>query len=166
MNGHVLLLNQDFSALTLCTVRRAVVLLLMEKVELVDAVSDRYVRSPSKRVPWPSIVRLKSYVSVPYKRVMLTRKNILQRDGHECQYCGSGHRLTVDHIRPKSRGGRDTWKNLVAACVRCNNRKGDRTPEEANMSLRRQPFRPSYVMFIRDRVDHLRDAWKPYLFLT
>jgi 5-methylcytosine-specific restriction endonuclease McrA len=166
MNGHVLLLNQDYSALTLCTVRRAVVLMLLDKVELVDAVSDQYVRSPSRRVPWPSIVRLKDYASVPYKRVMLTRRNVLQRDGHECQYCGSKSHLTVDHVHPKSRGGRDTWENLVAACVRCNNRKGDRTPSEADMSLKRKPFRPSYVMFIRDRVDDMREAWKPYLFLS
>lgn len=166
MDGHVLLLNQDYSALTLCSVQRAVVLILLDKVDLVEALPGEFVRSPSRRVPWPSIIRLRRYASIPYKRVMLSRRNVLQRDGHSCQYCGSGSQLTVDHVRPKSRGGRDTWENLVAACVRCNNRKGNRTPEEANMPLERRPFRPSYVMFIRDRVGQLRDDWKPYLFLT
>lgn len=166
MNGHVLLLNQDYSALTLCSVKRAVILYLLGKVELVETLPGQFVRSPSHRIPWPSIVRLRRFASVPYKRVMLSRNNILQRDGYSCQYCGSGSRLTVDHVRPKSRGGRDTWENLVTACVRCNNYKGDRTPEEANMPLERRPFRPSHVMFIRNRVGQLRDAWKPYLFLT
>lgn len=166
MNGHVLLLNQDYSALTICSVQRAVVLILLRKAELVEAHPDRYVRSPSTRVPWPSIVRLKFFVSVPYKKVMLSRKNILRRDRFECQYCGARRRLTVDHVLPKSRGGRDRWDNLVAACVSCNNRKGNRTPEEARMPLHRKPFRPSYVMFIRDYVGRMDERWKPYLFLS
>ena len=70
------------------------------------------------------------------------------------------------HVTPKSRGGRDVWENLVAACVPCNNRKGNHTPEEARMTLRRKPFRPSYVMFIRDFVEQMDDRWKPYLFLA
>ena len=166
MTGHVLLLNQDYSALTVCNVQRAVILILMRKADLVESLPDQFVRSPSTRVPWPSIIRLKAYVTVPYKRVMLSRKNILRRDKQTCQYCGSSRHLTVDHVVPKSRGGRDTWENLVAACITCNNRKGDHTPEEARMPLQRRPFRPSYVMFIRDYVGSMQEAWKPYLFLS
>lgn len=166
MNGHVLVLNQDYSALTVCSVERAVILMHLQKVHLVEALPDKKVRSPSVKIPWPSIVRLKAYVRIPYKRVMLSRKNVLRRDRHTCQYCGSKRRLTIDHVMPKSRGGRDTWENLVAACVPCNNRKGDATPEEAGMELRREPFRPSHVMFIRDFVGSVDDTWKPYLFLT
>jgi len=166
MNGHVLVLNQDYSALTVCSVQRAIVLMHLQKVHLVEAVDGKAVRSPSTRMPYPSIVRLKAYARIPYKKVMLSRKNVLKRDHHTCQYCGSRDRLTIDHIRPKSRGGRDTWENLVAACVTCNNRKGDMTPEEAGMELNREPFRPSYVMFIRDFVGNLDDTWKPYLFLS
>lgn len=165
MNGHVLVLNQDYCALTICSVERAVVLVLMRKAELVEAHDQRFVRSPSTRLPWPSIVRLKAYVSVPYKRIMLSRKNVLRRDRFRCQYCSSRDKLTIDHVIPKSRGGRDTWENLVAACTRCNNRKGNRTPDEANMRLLRKPFRPSHVMFIRDYVGTLDETWKPYLFL-
>jgi 5-methylcytosine-specific restriction endonuclease McrA len=74
--------------------------------------------------------------------------------------------LTVDHLLPVSRGGEDTWENLVAACVECNNRKGDRTPEEARMSLPRHPIRPNHVTFIRHYVGVLDERWKPYLFLN
>jgi 5-methylcytosine-specific restriction endonuclease McrA len=95
---------------------------------------------------------------------MLTRRNVLRRDGHRCQYCGGHERLTLDHVLPKSRGGLDTWDNLVAACVPCNNKKGNRTPEEAQMALRRRPFRPSHVMYLRDFLGTLDDAWKPYLY--
>lgn len=166
LSGHVLVLNQDYQALTITSVQRAIILVLLQKAELVEAESARFVRSPSQRVPWPSIVRLKAYVRVPYKRVLLTRKNVIRRDGHRCQYCGASDRITIDHVMPRSRGGKDTWTNLVAACVPCNNRKGNHTPKEAGMELARQPFRPSYVMYIRDFVGSLEQTWKPYLFLS
>jgi 5-methylcytosine-specific restriction endonuclease McrA len=166
MTSHVLVLNRDYSALTICSVQRAVILIHLQKAELVESAPGRYVRSPSVKFPYPSIVRLKMYVRVPFRRIMLSRKNVLRRDGFNCQYCGSRDRLTVDHVLPKSRGGKDTWENLVAACTSCNNRKGNRTPEEAHMPLRRKPFRPSHVMFIRDYVGNVSDKWKPYLFLT
>ncbi|MFT4604993.1 MAG: 5-methylcytosine-specific restriction endonuclease McrA [Rhodothermales bacterium] len=166
MTGHVLVLNQDYRALTICSVQRAIILILLQKAELVNAEEGRYVRSPSHAFPWPSVVRLRAYVSIPYKRITLTRKNVLQRDRHRCQYCGDKERLTIDHLIPKSRGGRDTWENLVTACVPCNNRKGSRTPDEARLKLHRQPFRPSYVMFIRDFVGTVDEGWKPYLFLA
>ena len=166
MNGHVLVLNRDYSALTICSVKRAVVMLHLRKVELVEALGGRAIRSAALHHPWPSIVRLKLYVRVPYRRIMLTRKNVIRRDGFRCQYCGSRDKLTIDHVLPRSRGGRDSWENLVAACVPCNNRKGNRTPDEARMPLRRRPFRPSHVMFIRDFVETLDDGWKPYLFIS
>jgi len=166
MTGHVLVLNQDYRAMTICSVRRAVILMLLQKAELVVDRPERKVRSASMQLPWPSIIRLKRFVPLPYRRIMLSRQNVLRRDGGTCQYCGSRERLTVDHVLPKSRGGKDTWENLVAACVPCNNRKGDRTPEESQMQLGRKPFRPSHVMFIRDYVGNLDDTWKPYLFLA
>ncbi|MCH8123567.1 MAG: HNH endonuclease [Bacteroidetes bacterium] len=166
MTGHVLVLNQDYRALTITSVRRATVLVILQKAELVEAESGRFVRSPNLQIPWPSIVRLKAYIRVPYKKIMITRKNVLRRDRHRCQYCNSKNQLTVDHVVPKSRGGKDTWENLVTACIPCNNRKGNRTPSEAAMKLSRKPFRPSYVMYIRDFVGSLDDTWKPYLFLS
>ncbi len=166
MTGHVLVLNQDYQALSITSVQRAIVLVLLHKAEMVEAEALRFVRSPSCQIPWPSIVRLKAYVRVPYKRILLTRKNVIRRDSSRCQYCGGRDRLTIDHVLPKSRGGRDAWDNLVAACVPCNNRKGSMTPTEAGMNLDRAPFRPSYVMYIRDYVGSLDDTWKPYLFLS
>lgn len=165
-SGHVLVLNQDYRAITITNVQRAIVLVLLQKAELVVAEDNRFVHSPTTSVPWPSIVRLKRYVHVPYKRIMLTRRNVFRRDQDRCQYCGVRDKLTIDHVVPKSRGGRDTWENLVAACVPCNNRKGNRTPEEAGFTLSRTPFRPSYVMYIRDFVGSMDDTWKPYLFLS
>ncbi|MFQ5570609.1 MAG: HNH endonuclease [Rhodothermales bacterium] len=166
MRAHVLVLNQDYSALTICSVQRAIILIHLRKAELVEALPDHFLRSPSVRFPWPSIVRLKMYVRVPYRRIMLSRKNVLRRDRFRCQYCGAHEDLTVDHVIPKSRGGQDTWINLVAACTKCNNKKGNRTPDEAGMKLRRKPFRPSHIMFIRDYVGAVDDTWKPYLFLA
>lgn len=166
MTGHVLVLNQDYQVLSITSVQRAVILVYLQKAELVQAEANRFVRAPSMRTPWPSIVRLKVYVRVPYTRILLTRKNIIKRDSGRCQYCGSRNQLTIDHVLPKSRGGRDKWDNLVTACVPCNNRKGSKTPEEAGFRLMRKPFRPSYVMYIRDFVGTMDDAWKPYLFLA
>lgn len=166
ISGHVLVLNQDYRALTICSVQRATILILLQKAELVNATDGRFIRSPSFAVPWPSVVRLRAYVSIPYKRITLTRKNVMRRDHHRCQYCGEKDSLTIDHVHPKSRGGKDTWENLVTACVPCNNRKGSRTPEEAKLTLKRKPFRPSHVMFIRDFVGTVDEGWKPYLFLA
>jgi 5-methylcytosine-specific restriction endonuclease McrA len=162
--GHVLVLNTDYRALAVCSVERALVLVFLHKAELVEAQQEHLVHSAHAAFPWPSIVRLKAYVRVPYRRIMLTRRNVIRRDGNHCQYCGSRERLTLDHVVPKSRGGPDTWENLVAACVPCNNRKGNRTPEEAGMRLSRKPFRPSHVMYLRDFLGSLDEAWKPYLY--
>ena len=164
LSGHVLVLNQDYRALSVCSVERALVMVFLHKAELVESYNGRAVRSAHASFPWPSIVRLKGYVRVPYRRIMLTRRNILRRDGNRCQYCDSTDRLTLDHVMPKSRGGADSWENLVAACVPCNNKKGNHTPEEADLVLRRRPFRPSHVMYLRDFLGALEEGWKPYLY--
>jgi 5-methylcytosine-specific restriction endonuclease McrA len=153
--------------MSVINVRKAIVLLYLGKAELIAAQDGIMVRSVSMAMPFPSIVRLAVYVRVPYKRIILSRKNILRRDGHRCQFCArTDVPLTVDHVVPISRGGEDTWENLVCACVECNNRKGDRTPEEARMALRRRPMRPNHVTFIRHFVGALDERWKPYLFLN
>ncbi len=164
LSGHVLVLNQDYQALAVCSVERAMGLVVLHKAEMVEARPDLVLRSVRLCFPWPSVVRLKRYVRVPYRKVLLTRRNVLRRDDHRCQYCGATERLTLDHVHPKSRGGPDTWENLIAACVPCNNRKGNKTPEEARMALLRPPFRPSHVMYMRDFVGQDQDDWKPYLF--
>ncbi len=102
---------------------------------------------------------------MPYKKIILTRRNILRRDNHKCAYCGRGDLpLTIDHIIPRSKGGDDSWENLVAACLPCNNSKGDRTPDEANLKLKYKPYAPSHIMFIKTTAGRFDDTWKPYLF--
>jgi len=110
-------------------------------------------------------VRLSVFVRVPYKKIILSRKNILRRDNHRCLYCGSTVNLTVDHVIPKSRGGEETWENLVTACIKCNNKKGNRDPEEAKMQLHATPKRPSHITFIKNYVGDVVDDWKPYLYM-
>ncbi len=166
LNAKVLILNQNYEPMSVINVKKAVVLLYLGKAELVEAMDGRRVRSVSMSMPFPSIVRLGVFVKVPFKKIILSRKNILRRDGHRCQFCGRADvPLTVDHVIPISRGGEDSWENLVCACVGCNNRKGDRTPDEARMPLRRKPMRPNHVTFIRHFVGTLDERWKPYLFL-
>ena len=138
--GHVLVLNASYEPLNITTWRRAMVMLLKGKAEGLEHDVARLVR-PDYHLP--TVVRLRQFVRVPYKPLSLTRRNLFQRDGHRCQYCGySGERLSIDHILPRSRGGSDSWENVTTACLPCNVRKGNRTPREAGMALAREPHRP------------------------
>jgi 5-methylcytosine-specific restriction endonuclease McrA len=111
----------------------------------------------------PAVIRLNRYVNIPYKGVALTRQNVFKRDSFECLYCGKNHDLTLDHVKPRSRGGKSSWDNLATACKRCNAYKGDYTPEERGIELRYKPFKPSYVMFLRDYSGFHCEEWCPYL---
>lgn len=167
MSSKVLVLNQNYEPLSVCNVKKAVILLYLGKAELIEATDGEILRSVSLSLPFPSIVRLSIYIRVPFKKIILSRKNILRRDGHRCQYCGRNDvALTVDHIVPKARAGEDDWENLVCACIECNNRKGDRTPTESNMPLLRKPLRPNHVTFLRHFAGRIDDRWKPYLFMN
>lgn len=144
MTAPVLLLNASFEPLRTISFQRAISLIVEKRAEMVAAVEGKLVRSPSTTFPWPSVVRLIEYVKVPFRktRIPATRKNILARDGYECCFCTKRKADSVDHILPKSRGGEHSWTNLVAACRKCNSIKGDRTPQEAGMKMRFQPFIP------------------------
>ena len=132
-------MNQNYEPITICNVKRAIVLTFLGKAEIVYTQFGKRVQTVYKNFDCPSIVRLSLFVRVPYKKIIFSRKNILRRDSHKCLYCGSTINLTVDHVIPKSRGGEDCWENLVTACVKCNNKKGSRTPEEARMTLKHTP---------------------------
>jgi 5-methylcytosine-specific restriction endonuclease McrA len=161
--GKVLVLNASFEPLNLTSWRRAVVLLLKGKAEQLEH-NGKYIYS---NFPSPSVIRLRQYVRVPYKEIPLTRRNILERDRNTCQYCNHrGDQLTLDHVIPRSRGGGDTWENLVAACVRCNVKKGNRTPKEASMILLTQPRRPHsslHFEIIKYTQDERNQEWKKYV---
>ena len=161
----MLVLNQSYEPISVCNVKRAIVLLLLTKAELIAEREQRRVHAISSSLPYPSIIRLVAYIHLPYKKIELSRRNIIRRDNSRCQYCGTSRPpLTVDHVMPKSRNGGDTWENLVCACIRCNNRKGNRTPEEAKMKLARPPRKPTHVTFIKDFGGVIDEKWKPYLF--
>lgn len=139
----VLVLNNAFEPINICTARRAMVL-VMKGAAVVQENSDLILMTPRISLPLPSVVRLLKYRRVPRHSRSVSRKNIFIRDGYTCQYCSAqlpGGRLTLDHVNPRSQGGRSTWENLVAACYSCNNRKGDKTPETAGMVLLKRPVR-------------------------
>ncbi|MCJ7509224.1 MAG: HNH endonuclease [candidate division Zixibacteria bacterium] len=166
LQENVLVLNQNYEPLSVCSVRRAVVLLFLGKAQLIERRDGDMVRSISRAIPVPSVVRLGFYIRVPQKRVLLTRKNIVKRDSHRCQYCGEAFgSMTVDHITPKIYGGRDSWENLVCACIKCNNLKGNCSLEEAGMRLLRTPKRPNHITFIQQFIGIADNRWKRYLFL-
>lgn len=166
LSKNVLVLNQNYEPMSVCSVKRAVVMVYLGKAEIVERHDGDSVHSISLVIPVPSVVRLGFYVTVPQKRILLTRKNVIKRDGHRCQYCGeSKGPMTVDHVIPKIYGGRDIWENLVCACLRCNNIKGDRTPDQTKFTLLRQPRRPNQVTFIHQFIGISDQCWRRYLFL-
>lgn len=163
----VLVLNASYEPLSICDARNAILLLFGGKAVVVVNHPERSVRSISTTFPLPVIVRLTCFVRVPFRNAPLNRKNLLKRDEFRCQYCGRSDRpLTLDHILPKSRGGEESWENLITACRPCNSIKGDRTPAEAGMNLLQKPFRPTHIMMIRQHVPPVAEAWKPYLFMS
>ena len=144
--GRVLILNTSYEPLHVCSVKRAVSLLMQEIAERVED-SDKVLRSPSQIFPVPSVVKLKKFIKRPFRyRVSFNRKNVFRRDNHTCQYCSRfSHELTLDHVIPRSRGGKTIWENVVACCQKCNARKRDLTPEKAGMVIIRKPFAPKFM---------------------
>jgi 5-methylcytosine-specific restriction endonuclease McrA len=166
INRNVLMLNQNYEPLTICSARRAIVLLFQGKAEMIETSDGLKIRTVSRHYSLPSVVRLWQYRRVPFRKIMLTRKNIITRDGHRCQYCGSTRgSMTIDHVIPKKLKGADTWDNMVCACIRCNNKKGDRMPDQAGMKLLKRPARPSHINFIQRHLGANDQRWRPYLFM-
>ncbi|MGH3319616.1 MAG: HNH endonuclease [Streptosporangiaceae bacterium] len=160
----VLLLNASYEPLTTLPVRRAVILLLREKAEVVhDDTSGAVLRSASLVFVVPSVIRLRRFVKVPFRaRVPLTRAALMRRDSHRCAYCGR-RAETVDHVVPRSRGGRHTWENCVASCVRCNMHKADNLLGELGWTLRVPPSVPRGVHWRLIGISPGDPQWAPYL---
>ena len=138
--SQTLVLNASYQPLNITSWRRAIILMLKGKAESLEEDNTHNIHNGKKL---PTVIRLRYYVKVPYREVALSRKNILLRDNNMCQYCSyKGRDLSIDHILPRSRGGGDCWENVTTACLRCNVQKGNKTPEEANMPLRRKPYKP------------------------
>lgn len=150
LNTSILVLNSDYNPLNICNARRAIVLLLKKKAQLISE----------------KIIRLVEYIKIPYQKLIddkPTRNLIYKRDQYSCGYCGSKQSLTIDHIIPRSRGGGDTWENLVTSCSRCNTKKGNKTPKEANMKLLFQPKVPVNKLHLTISVSNINE-WKNYIF--
>ena len=158
--GRSLVLNATLQPLAVVPYRRAVVLVLKEKADLV--VSNGVVfRSERVEIPAPSVVKLRYFVRVPHRaRAALTRRAVFARDHWVCQYCGNTAE-NVDHVLPKSRGGGHSWDNVVAACRRCNSRKENRLPHEVGLKLLREPFVPKDGL--RLSLGRLEPEWEAYL---
>ena len=163
--GRVLVLNATYEPINVCTVRRATVLLLKQKAEVLEEGKGR-LRSEKLALERPTVIRLITYVRVPrdVHRRKITRKAVLARDSWTCQYCGCEKPgLTVDHVIPRSRGGESVWENIVASCAPCNRRKGNKLPREARMHPRTRPRPPGPTIFIRIAAPQVPVTWERYL---
>ncbi len=192
LDAKVLVLNRAYAAVRVVSARRAFVLLARDCAEVIDTEGGAYanydlatwtelselrrqfepdahdwVRTVRIDLAVPRIIRLIAYDKLPAQGVKLNRRNLFARDRNRCQYCGHlfpTSELSIDHVRPRSQGGPDTWENLVCACVKCNSRKGGRTPDQARMKLIAQPKRPRRNPLISVRLGHDKyHSWKAFL---
>jgi len=169
LNGHVLVLNKSWVALNVTPMKRALTLLVQDHARVIHPYNyaiynfadwcelsqmagafegGRFIHTPSQAIRLPEVIILHAYNGFYKQEVRLSRRNIFERDKHRCQYCNAKlpkQELTIDHVLPRSRGGRDTWDNLVLACMPCNVHKGNRTPDEARMPLLRRPKTPKWL---------------------
>jgi 5-methylcytosine-specific restriction endonuclease McrA len=159
----ILVLNFDYRPLNITTFKRGFNLVWNGRAEIIEYDKCNPVISTIGNYKRPVIIRLVRYISVPFKKVPLTRHNIYRRDGYTCGYCGSNKDLTLDHILPKSRGGKNTWKNLVTCCKSCNNNKDNMTPEEADMKLLVNIYAPTMIQFIERINKSSNQTWSKYL---
>lgn len=194
MQAAVLALNRNYMAVHVISVRRAFCLLVKEQAEVIYVDQGQYlsydfegwreycelklefeeraphedwIRSVNFEIQVPRVIRLTGYDRVPKSTIKFNRRNIFLRDGHRCQYCGkrySSPRLSLDHVMPKSRGGEDTWENIVCACLDCNVNKGGRTPQEAGMPLLQEPVKPKRSPLLNRQLNQPKyECWRHFI---
>lgn len=157
-----LVLNAGYEPLAVVTFRRALLLVLTGKASVIAEDGDPVV-GPNDILGRPSVILLNRYIKIPYRQdTTVTRRGVLRRDGYLCAYCGKTAN-TVDHVKPRSRGGEDSWKNLVACCLRCNNAKGDRTLNQLGWHLRIVPRAPHGTHWRIRELDRPAPAWSEFL---
>jgi 5-methylcytosine-specific restriction endonuclease McrA len=160
--SRALVLNASYEPLAVVSYRRAVILVLAEKADMLHDTGEK-LHSARLAVAVPSVIRLRQFVKVPYRRrAPLNRRAVFARDGHRCQYCGAAAE-SIDHVVPRSRGGLHEWENVVAACRPCNVRKRDRLLTETAMQLRHPPSVPREVTWIVIAVGRVPTTWEQYL---
>ena len=158
----VLVLNNDFTPVSVTNLVRGFNLVFKGKAEVLEHYESDPIVTDKKVYKRPSVIRLLKYVVLPFKKLKPTRENIFRRDAMTCLYCPSKKDLTIDHVHPRSRGGLNTWENLATCCTKCNCKKGDKTIEEAKMTLRHRPFKPGYAYFIKN-IARVTDQWTSYI---
>lgn len=161
--SRALVLNASYEPLSVVPGRRALVLVLRERADVIESNGHLW-RSEAIEMAAPSVIRLRHYVRVPFgRRVPLNRKTVFLRDESRCQYCGRSAE-NIDHVVPKSQGGTHTWENVVASCRRCNSKKGGRTPTQAGLMLKRRPAAPRRQSWVAVAMGARPDPeWMPYL---
>jgi 5-methylcytosine-specific restriction endonuclease McrA len=159
----VLVLNTTYEPINVCSAKRALILLLKGKAEMLEA-GPQWFHSEHVQLVLPLVIKLRLYVKIPRGDARrLSRRAVLARDSYRCQYCGSTRHLTLDHVIPKSRGGPHTWDNVVTSCAVCNTHKGSRLPHEAGFHLHAKPRPPSLVDFLVSSPHGVPKSWAPYL---
>ena len=157
LNRKVLVLNQSYEPLMVINAKRAIILVIKDKVEMIEKYAES-IRSVRSQFNLPSVIKLNFYIHLKYKDVVLNRTNLLKRDIQKCQYCGQPRKpLTIDHVIPRNKGGKDTWENLVAACVKCNTKKGDCLLKNIDMKLLKKPRKPSKIFHLQSHVSKNQD---------
>jgi len=165
LNRRVLLLNQSYEPLMVIGAKRAINMLLNDKVDSIENYTEE-VHSKYLVIYIPSVVKLREYAKIRRRDIVLSRKNILKRDNHTCQYCGiRSVPMTIDHVISKNMGGGDSWENLVAACVRCNTIKGNKPLRLLDMELLKIPRKPTVILHLQKFVKQFQSSWRPYLFM-
>lgn len=156
----VLVLNSDYSPLNVTSLQRGFVLVDKGKAEVIKKGEEDIVTSIGNFVR-PLVIRLLNYIKFRPKTIKVNRRRIFKRDDYTCQYCGSKKNLTIDHVVPRSRGGKNTWKNMVTCCFRCNSNKGNLTPEEAGMKLKVKPYEPTiFSHIVHDEIEKIWSDFK------
>lgn len=178
----VLVLNRNWQAINVATVARALVMLWNESARIVDPVDfqlydwsdwsdlvpDRdepFIQAVRMRIRIPEVIALTQFDAMPVQTVTFSRRNVFKRDKMTCQYCGKkpgSEELTIDHVVPRAQGGKSTWTNCVLACMQCNSRKADRTPEQARMKLAKEPVRPPWKPIYADRMNRV-ESWSKFI---
>jgi 5-methylcytosine-specific restriction endonuclease McrA len=159
MMDRVLVLNSDYTPLNVTTIRRGFILVIKGKAEVLREDTQKIITTVGEFVR-PLVIRLLNYVRFSSSPLKLNRKRLYRRDDGQCVYCGNKKGLTIDHVLPKSRGGKNTWTNLVTCCSPCNIKKGNRTPEEAGMKLRKKPYEPSIFSFVLS--SDVEELWEDF----
>lgn len=187
LNRKVLVLNKSWNAVGVATLKRAIILLFSEyangepKARIIDPTTEfqqytwadwaalrpkdgeDYIPAGNVIFRVPEVILLSRYEKLPLQRINFSRRTLYRRDSNTCQYCGSQpgtEELTIDHIVPKSHGGKTSWENTVLACIKCNSKKANRTPEQAGMKLQRPPFKPKFNFF---KGDVMINSWRSFV---